>query len=103
MRRAVLAARIWLLVAVVRDADGGWRRSTGGRSFVDAVDDGLDDGRRWRPPPPAPLDGVPPTMMKLYRDQQTRGGAAAAADSVVRSFRDQGYRRHHSGGYQERF
>jgi len=77
---ALVLARVWLLVAVVR----GWRHPTHGDQS--RVHGGLDGARR------RPLDLlVPPTMMKLYSEQETRG--ARLQSSVVRSFHDQG--QHH--------
>jgi len=84
MRHPVILPRVWLLVALFRGAGGGWRHPTraGGESFVY----GFDDGRRRT------LDLVPPTMLKLYDDEEAR--VARSPNSVVRSFHDQGHHHH---------
>ena len=85
MKYPVILSRIWLLMAVFQGAGAGWKRPTDDHIRDDFDDErrrALDDARRRLE------DVVPPTMMKLYADQETRG--FRLPNSVVRSFYDQG-------------
>jgi len=93
MKYPVILSRIWLLMAVFQGAGAGWKRPTDDREAVVHIRDDFDDERRRALDDARRRleDVVPPMMMRLYTDQETRG--FRLPNSVVRSFYDQGH--HH--------
>jgi len=95
MRYPVLLPRIWLLVAVFQGSPSSGRRHHGAESLSLGSSGGFVGDERRQTPEDARRrlgDVVPPTMLKFYADQETRG--ARGPNTVVRSFHDQGQHHH---------
>ena len=101
MRYPVILPRVWLLVAVFQGASTDWRHRPHDLESIVYARGGFSDERRRAADDARQrfADIVPPTMLKLYTDQETRG--ARLSNSIVRSFYSQGHHYNYQSSVNE--